>query len=82
MTTGTSQPLAAHAPVQNLTTNNHAHEPAPPAAPTKRDLASWWKNFKRNTKKEDENKGTYNSVAKQGSLDMGKIAFQDYTYFT
>ncbi|KAF3405474.1 Rho-GTPase-activating protein 5 [Talaromyces pinophilus] len=57
MTTGTPQPLAAHAPIQNFTANNHAHEPAPPAAPTKRDLASWWKNFKRNTKKEDENKG-------------------------
>lgn len=57
MTIGNPQPLGAHAPVQNFTTQNHTHEPAPPAAPTKRDLASWWKNFKRNTKKEDENKG-------------------------
>jgi hypothetical protein len=77
MTTGTPQPLAAQAPIQNFTTNNHAHEPAPPAAPTKRDLASWWKNFKRNTKKEDENKGVYNSVASEAlGLDMGEARIQ------
>lgn len=69
MTTGTPQPLAAHAPIQNFTTNNPSHEPAPPAAPTKRDLASWWKNFKRNTKKEDENKGMY------------KTGIQNHNYF-
>jgi hypothetical protein len=71
MTTGTPQPLAAHAPIQNFTTNNHAHEPAPPAAPTKRDLASWWKNFKRNTKKEDENKGMYKTA----------WAFENHNFF-
>ncbi|EED19769.1 Rho GTPase activator (Sac7), putative [Talaromyces stipitatus ATCC 10500] len=57
MTTRTSQPLAAQPSSQNFTTQANSQEPTPPAAPTKRDLASWWKNFKRNTKKDDDNKG-------------------------
>ncbi|OKL63411.1 hypothetical protein UA08_01774 [Talaromyces atroroseus] len=63
MTTGNSQPFTAHPPIQPFT-NNHSqpasHDPAAPTAPSKRDLASWWKTFKRNTKKEDDNKARAN----------------------
>lgn len=38
------------------TTSQHGFGAASP--PSKRDLASWWRQFKRNTRKE-EPKGTY-----------------------
>ncbi|KAH8694887.1 putative Rho GTPase activator [Talaromyces proteolyticus] len=61
MTTGSSQPLGTHAAIQSFTRSpaQPASQPEPtlPAAPTKRDLASWWKTFKRNNKKDEENKG-------------------------
>jgi hypothetical protein len=34
---------------------SHASHPASP--PSKRDLTSWWKNFKKNPKKEEEKGG-------------------------
>ncbi|KAL2004543.1 hypothetical protein VTN00DRAFT_3428 [Thermoascus crustaceus] len=57
MTTGDSQPVSAHpAQLQQLPLRD---APAPSqqqatSPPSKRDLASWWRQFKRNTKKEEE----------------------------
>lgn len=57
MVTGKSQPGAE--PVQLSTTSP---DPIPSnSPPSKRDLASWWRQFKRNTRK-DEIKGTFARV--------------------
>lgn len=64
MTTGNSQPLAAHVPPIPSFTHNQplpaSQEPAPPVVPTKRDLAFWRKNFRRITKKDDDSKARPN----------------------
>ncbi|KAL1968385.1 hypothetical protein VTN77DRAFT_1914 [Rasamsonia byssochlamydoides] len=61
MATGNSQHQSTNSALQSFSSRNaqtsSQTEPAPPTPPTKRDLASWWKQFKRNTKKEEENKG-------------------------
>jgi len=49
MATGASIQRASETEAQTATTD---------LAPSKRDLSSWWKQFKRNNKKEDE-KGIY-----------------------
>lgn len=79
MTTGNSQPLAAHAPIQPLHdhTQPTSQDPAAPAAPSKRDLTSWWKTFKRTTtKKEDENKGMCMLSETSGDTPVGTPGIQ------
>ncbi|KAJ9217322.1 hypothetical protein DTO166G4_953 [Paecilomyces variotii] len=57
MTTGDSHQMSHPAQVQQLQLRD-AHPPSSnpvaPSPPSKRDLASWWRQFKRNAKKEEE----------------------------
>lgn len=53
MVTGKSQPGLEPVPLPAT-----SPEPIPSGSPpSKRDLASWWRNFKRNSTRKDEAKG-------------------------
>jgi len=38
---------------------------------SKRDLASWWKNFKRNAKKDEEKGPSFGMIAQLSTVDTG-----------
>jgi len=62
-----------------MATGNAAQAPAQASAPEsqaqnstqfpKRDLASWWKNFKRNARKEEEKGPSFGTAAQLGTMD-------------
>lgn len=67
MVTGKSQPGLE--PVQLPATSP---EPIPSSSPpSKRDLASWWRNFKRNSTRKDEIKGMLASEGASPSAHLG-----------
>lgn len=67
MVTGKSQPGAD--PLQPLPPSAAHTDPIPTSPPSKRDLTSWWRQFKRGTRK-DESKGMLGGVLISWSVDV------------
>lgn len=83
MATDSAQSAPAH-PTPLPFHPTHIHRPQPDSAPTpplKRDLIGWWKQFKRNGRKEDE-KGMLNSPTPLGSEPLFIECGQPYQRMT